>query len=275
MNHKKLCILLFACTIAYAFLVEPYAITVERVNIPSTQLSRVLQGKTAVHISDLHIGRFGKREEKLISILSKLKPDLIFITGDLCSWQEKDFSGFLEFIKQVNSRLGVFVILGDADYSHKNKMCILCHIKNSKILRKWKNFQVLRNETLKITIQKKELLICALDPESKYDSEEKKRNVIINAPQDTPMILLDHAFKGFKYYGQRPNLILSGNTHGGQVHIPFLQNYLMEKVGHKTAYLSGLFKKNDVFLYVNRGIGTSKLPVRFLCPPEVTVFTFY
>ncbi len=28
-------------------------------------------------------------------------------------------------------------------------------------------------------------------------------------------------------------------------------------------------------LYVNRGIGFSMLPVRFSCPPELTVFTLY
>jgi predicted MPP superfamily phosphohydrolase len=38
-------------------------------------------------------------------------------------------------------------------------------------------------------------------------------------------------------------------------------------------FIEGYFKMGPLQLYVNRGIGTVKLPVRFLCPPELTLIT--
>jgi hypothetical protein len=67
--------------------------------------------------------------------------------------------------------------------------------------------------------------------------------------------------------------MLSGHTHGGQVHLPFIgtPRHMLPKGGRR--FVHGHFDLGPMQLYVNRGIGTVKLPVRFLCPPELTVFT--
>jgi len=261
--------------IFYALVIEPNVITLNRVAIRSNSLSRVLQGRVVVHISDLHIDTIGFRERKLVSVISELSPDLLFITGDLSAWDGKDFSGFLDFISHVKAKFGVFVILGDSDYKHRNKTCILCHIKNSNELKKRGNFRVLRNETLELRIGRESILLCALDPYSSYDSEDKKSELIRFTSPQTPIIILDHMFRGFESYSGKPELILSGNTHGGQVYLPSpIKSYILKRLEHNTKYLSGLFRSGKTFLYVNRGIGTSDLPIRFLCSPEVTVFRF-
>jgi len=261
--------------IFYTLIIEPNVITLNRVTIRSNKLSRVLQGRVVVQISDLHIDKIGFRERKLISVLSELSPDLLLITGDLTAWDGKDFSGFLDFISQVKARFGVFVILGDSDYLHRNKTCILCHIKNSNKLKKSRNFRVLRNETLELRMGGENILICALDPYSSYDSRVRKYMTIRSAPPKIPMIVLEHIFRGFQNYEGRPELILSGNTHGGQVYLPPpIRSHILKRLEHDTNYLSGLFKSGKTFLYVNRGIGTSDLPIRFLCYPEVSVFRF-
>jgi predicted MPP superfamily phosphohydrolase len=38
-------------------------------------------------------------------------------------------------------------------------------------------------------------------------------------------------------------------------------------------YIRGWFEYGSTRLYVNRGIGSIGLPMRFNCPPEITVFT--
>jgi predicted MPP superfamily phosphohydrolase len=63
--------------------------------------------------------------------------------------------------------------------------------------------------------------------------------------------------------------ILCGHTHGGQVVFPY--NY--EILGKKVKYLRGFFYEKNSIMYVNRGLGTSILPIRLNCPPEVTIFT--
>jgi predicted MPP superfamily phosphohydrolase len=68
------------------------------------------------------------------------------------------------------------------------------------------------------------------------------------------------------------NLVLSGHTHGGQVRIPLIGPlYSNTDLGRK--YSEGLFRFGETWLYVNRGLGTRAVPVRFLAPPEITVFT--
>jgi len=68
------------------------------------------------------------------------------------------------------------------------------------------------------------------------------------------------------------DLVLSGHTHGGQVRLPLVGPlYVNAELGGK--YNQGLFRFGSTQLYVNRGIGTRFFPIRFLCPPEITVFT--
>ena len=68
----------------------------------------------------------------------------------------------------------------------------------------------------------------------------------------------------------RIDLQLSGHTHGGQVQLPFWGAILNStKLGRR--YAEGLFKFDWTTLYVNRGIGTVLLPIRFFCRPEIAV----
>jgi hypothetical protein len=69
------------------------------------------------------------------------------------------------------------------------------------------------------------------------------------------------------------DLILAGHTHGGQIRIPFYGPFFtMTSMDKK--YAAGLHRFDKSLLYVSRGIGTSVLPMRLFCPPEITVFTF-
>ncbi len=69
------------------------------------------------------------------------------------------------------------------------------------------------------------------------------------------------------------DLILTGHTHGGQVRLPFHGAIeTMTVLGRQ--YAAGLYRFGKSLLYVSRGVGCSRLPIRFLCPPEVTVFSF-
>jgi predicted MPP superfamily phosphohydrolase len=69
------------------------------------------------------------------------------------------------------------------------------------------------------------------------------------------------------------DLILTGHTHGGQIRVPFHGAIeTMTSLGRR--YAAGLHPFGKSVLYVSRGIGCSGVPIRFLCPPEVTVFSF-
>jgi predicted MPP superfamily phosphohydrolase len=68
------------------------------------------------------------------------------------------------------------------------------------------------------------------------------------------------------------NLILSGHTHGGQVRLPLLPPLYLPRYAGR--FVAGHYRvsQHQIPLYVSRGIGTSILPVRFLCRPEIGLF---
>jgi len=78
------------------------------------------------------------------------------------------------------------------------------------------------------------------------------------------------------YSGERMDdvdLILAGHTHGGQMRIP-LYGPIVTMTSIEKKYSSGLHQFGKSMIYVSRGIGTSGIPIRLFCPPEITVFTF-
>jgi len=92
-------------------------------------------------------------------------------------------------------------------------------------------------------------------------------------PKGAPMILLTHTPDIFPDARELEfPLVLAGHTQGGQVRLPLVGALTTDtRLGRK--YASGLFLEGRSALFVTRGVGTSRLPVRFLCPPEAAVIT--
>jgi predicted MPP superfamily phosphohydrolase len=88
-----------------------------------------------------------------------------------------------------------------------------------------------------------------------------------------PKILLAHSpeiFREVRKFFTKIDLTLVGHTHGGQVDIPFLVNFFLP-VKYDKKHKKGIFKEDSKYLYVNRGVGESGLPIRFNSFPEVTL----
>jgi hypothetical protein len=68
--------------------------------------------------------------------------------------------------------------------------------------------------------------------------------------------------------------MLSGHTHGGQVRIPGMGAVYPSSLYGKR-FEAGRYLLDRMTLYVSRGIGMEGLGaprVRFLCPPEITLW---
>jgi predicted MPP superfamily phosphohydrolase len=94
-----------------------------------------------------------------------------------------------------------------------------------------------------------------------------------SAAEATRRVMLIHYPVMADHLNQRPfDLILAGHSHGGQVRLPFFGAVsLPNGVGD---YDYGRYETAGGTLYVNAGIGTlSHFPIRFNCPPEITVVT--
>jgi predicted MPP superfamily phosphohydrolase len=90
-------------------------------------------------------------------------------------------------------------------------------------------------------------------------------------PQDVYTILAFHAPGFFDQVAGRVPLTLAGHTHGGQVRFPLVPVFWLPRGSGR--YLEGWYGADDSRMYVSRGIGTSTLPIRFLCRPELAIIT--
>lgn len=89
-------------------------------------------------------------------------------------------------------------------------------------------------------------------------------------PPEVPVILLAHDPDNFdEAIEAGVNLLLVGHTHGGQIGIPLLVE--KSKSANKSPFMRGLFEKGKTKMYVNRGIATTHVPIRFFNRPEITV----
>lgn len=81
-------------------------------------------------------------------------------------------------------------------------------------------------------------------------------------------LVLSHNPRIFKRVRDRACTLICGHTHGGQVDLPLVPNPYLSAW---STYVRGWFHEGNSSLYVNRGVGTLRLPIRINCRPEITV----
>lgn len=255
------------------YLIEPNWIKVELVQIKNRELAEVLQDNTVVQISDLHLRSTGYRERKLIEELNSLRPDLLFITGDLLAdvggeKEESSFLVLLELIRQIKVRTGIYAVPGNYDKDITENQEKLNQLLSAGML-------VLRNDVSQIVMRNgKSVWVSGATFSLDNDwSEWHFQKLIKKIPHGKPLILLNHypdIFGRAQMLGIP--LVLAGHTHGGQIGIPFLVR--MSNSANKSKYIGGLYDTGTTKMYISRGIGTTGIPVRLFCRPEIAVLEF-
>jgi predicted MPP superfamily phosphohydrolase len=128
----------------------------------------------------------------------------------------------------------------------------------------------LTNSVFTITRGNDKLHLCGVD--DIWEGDIRLDDVVDKIPDDSAAILLVHEpdFADVSAKIRRFDLQVSGHSHGGQVVVPFLGPPILPYLGQK--YPSGLYQVGNMLQYTNRGVGMIDPPVRFNCPPEVTLF---
>lgn len=267
---KTLIVLSFFLLVILAWgFTETFRLEVTRVDMQGSPLSQVLGGKTLVHLSDLHMSALGYREKKILEALYSLRPDLIVLTGDYIPWRG-DVTAALDFLSRIRSGLGTFAVMGDYDYSDSRSSCLFCHRPNTGEPTEAHPVEMLRNRRITLAVNGKTLTIAGLD-----DVDEGGEGLkALTTDSEQAMIVLCHDPLRFDELDEKGvRLMLAGDTHGGQL---FLPPFVWRLLGYQknARYNKGLFRKGPNTLYVSRGLGTSHLPLRLFCRPEITVFQF-
>ncbi len=239
---------------------EPRALEITRHGIPSTFPGppvRLLQ------VSDLHLNEFNHYFAKVAKEIDKLRPDLIVLTGDYLE-EERNIRAVLEFLSQIKAEYGVYAVQGNWEYWSR--------LEGENLRRHFAGvgIKLLINERADLQVRQHHLSILGLDYPSGIDPL-----LHLQSTADTNRfnLLLSHvpAFAHEKLENHI-DLILSGHTHGGQVRLPWLPPFYLPRYAGR--FIAGMYQvsRHKVPLYVSRGIGTSVLPIRFCCRPEMTLF---
>jgi predicted MPP superfamily phosphohydrolase len=104
---------------------------------------------------------------------------------------------------------------------------------------------------------------------------KKRKSTVKDAQRGIPLntfkIGLFHYPEFFEKNYKDFDLVLAGHSHGGQIRIPFLSDLVLDLKKNVGGFVEGWFQKENSKMYVSRGVGTSTLPIRFLCRPEVAI----
>jgi len=245
---------------ADALLIEPYRIEVRHYDLAGA----VEQPLKIAHLSDLHTLGMGRRERRLLEILAAEKPDIILITGDtLGAWvmtAGASYEPVKALYERLHAPLGVWLVRGNWE--------------NAKPVRSEKAFYQSAGINLLVNANaqaRPDVWIAGLDdPES---GTAKLDAALAGIPAGAYTILLFHSPVFFRHVDARVSLALAGHTHGGQVRVPFFKPLWLPR--GSGPFLEGWYENQGSRMYVSRGLGTSGLPVRFRCRPEVAFITVH
>lgn len=263
-----------AALVAYGMGYEPFAVRLKRIRLLCPRLPREFDGFTVLQLSDLHMSQMGRRERNIHRLVRRSRPDVVALTGDLAS-DDVAARDMMRIVQDAEPRSGVFAISGNADLRYEEEW-----LGVKRVLRGC-GVEMLENGHRVITRGDAQIVVAGVD--DPHTGQDNLKKALSGAPEETFILLLAHSpvmTVGAVEMGA--DVVLSGHTHGGQVALP-LVGPLLTRSGHGKKLASGLWggKKLRSALeldprwtqvYVSRGIGSSFIPLRFLCPPEVALF---
>ena len=249
-------------SVARDALADANNLTVEHQIINLPRLPKAFDGLRVAQVSDVHHSPFLTIEqvEKCVGITNELDADLIVLTGDYVSHEVEYIAPVAAALGKLLAKNGVFAILGNHDHWTDAELMTSC-------LRR-ENITVLINEGLRFEWNDHEIWLCGVD-DATVDLDDLDK-ALSGARRDDFKFLLCHN-PAILPRAARANvdLIVSGHTHGGQIRLREGDDKLLMPRNRSRA--SGLLSRDNTQIYISRGIGTVVLPVRYQCPPEITL----
>lgn len=275
--------ILLLAVAAYSWLIEPYRIQVSRhrLMIPGAPSLRLVQ------LSDIQAEYPSRRERDAARIVNRLEPDLVVVTGDNYTGtrrhQAAGAEAALKLLRGLRTRRGIYGISGSSSPAGEDAAFFA-----------EAGAAYLNNDSVLIEDGDKSLVLAGLDylrpdPGRALAGYEGRPSIVL---YHSPSLAFDagggphrwsEALPTHFSRTPRPNselaelgvkLLLTGHTHGGQVRFPGF-GALLTGTTLGNDYVAGLHEVGGFTLYINRGLGMDGRfapKIRFLCPPEITLF---
>jgi uncharacterized protein len=235
-------------------------IQVRKNEVTARLLPKTFDHFTILHLSDLHADMNPRTMERVGHLVRELRYDLCVLTGD---YRGKTFGAFeacLASLRELRE-----VIRGDAYGVLGNHDSILMVPDMENI-----GISMLLNEHVAIERGGAQIYLAGIDDAHFYrvDNIEKAAAGI---PEEAFSILLSHTPEIYRQATHAGfDLLLGGHTHGGQICLPGGAPIILEAVLPRSMG-RGAWKYGNMAGYTSAGAGSSVVPVRFNCPPEITL----
>jgi predicted MPP superfamily phosphohydrolase len=165
----------------------PGSIKVERVNLTIDRFMNGLHRLRLLHLSDLHISKFGFREKKLIHLVNRETPDVILVTGDLVENYKNDFTACIQTLKQLRSKYGIFAVFGNADHTFEPASLLHDFVASLEEI----HVVLLNNRNEELKFNGTSFYLLGVDdPFFLFDNFA---TAIRGVPSDAPKVLLAHS----------------------------------------------------------------------------------
>jgi hypothetical protein len=229
------------------------------VKVEVVQSSKLHDGQhlTIALLSDLHVKDDTRALIALEKALRELHPDLLVFAGDALNARE-GLERFHAVLRAADARLGRFAVRGNHDVQPRWRDLDLFGEGVATELR----------GSEPVVLDDGRVALCG----APFLAYGQLAACLAKAPEGALKILVYHSPDMIERLDPRPDLYLTGHTHGGQVRAP-LYGAIVTFSDYDKKYEMGRYEVQGTTLYVNRGIGFEPWApaVRFLARPELTI----
>jgi uncharacterized protein len=235
-------------------------ILVKRNDMRFKTLPPLFEGFTILHISDLHVDMNEVAMNRLIGLVGSMQYDVCVLTGDYRGRTFGPFQPALDGVARVGTHLKqpIYAVLGNHD--------TIQMVPGLEAM----GIRVLLNECETIVRKDQRIYLAGIDDAHFFRVDNIEKSAL-SIPRGEFSILLSHTPEVYRQAAHANfDLMLSGHTHGGQICLPGsipikLEAVLPRRMG------AGPWQYGDMTGYTSVGAGSSVVPVRLNCPPEITL----
>ncbi len=260
---KKLIIILLLIAFIFVVQFESNVMELNEITVTSNDLPAEFNGTKISVIGDFHYGEFCSEDEvgDAVELSNSQHPDIVVLVGDYVTDDASNLGVCFKQLSKLEAPLGVYAISGNHDPFKETKACIISSgIKN------------INNHYFTIGKGNSTIYIGGSSNPRDY-APFINGNYANTVTKDDFVILSYHIpnyFVGFDH--SKVDLVLAGHNHGGQINFFGYSPMCAAAIDGKQ-YLSGLFERDGSQMVVTNGVGESKIPVRFMARPQVTLVT--
>lgn len=239
---------------------EANSLSLERIVVTLARLPKKLDGFKVIHLSDIHHSPFTSFDHiaRTVKIANRLRPDMFVLTGDYVSHAAEYIRPVADLMSGLRAEFGTHACLGNHDH-WTDPGSITKTFRDAGI-------NMLINEGLRFEARGASFWLAGVDDHmvGKTDLAAALKG---SYPDEMKLLLAHNPIIFRRSVRAGVDLTLSGHTHGGQVRVRDRNRRLIRR----RKLSNGLHKRKDSQIYITRGIGTVVLPVRYQCPPEITL----